>query len=135
MYLSTAPYLSFAGAHLPSLIVPVPLHLLVGRRAAFAAFRFLARPAEWTLREKADENSFIKIARRHGRKHDDLLELVRIRRLRQQIADAGFRIVDEDLYMTGTFRRLPGPLRRWLRTSALTQDIVIGHVQYVLARA
>ena len=29
MYLSTAPYLSFAGAHLPRLRVPVPLHLLV----------------------------------------------------------------------------------------------------------
>jgi ubiquinone/menaquinone biosynthesis C-methylase UbiE len=135
MYLSTAPYLSFAGAHLPRLKVPVPLHLLVGRRASFAAFRFLARHAEWTLREKADENSFIKIARRNGRKHDDLLELVRIRRLRQQVTDAGFRIVDEDLYMTGTFRRLPEPLRGWLRNSALTQDVVIGHVQYVLVRA
>ncbi len=29
-YLSTAPYLSFAGAHLPRLKVPVPLHLLLG---------------------------------------------------------------------------------------------------------
>ena len=27
VYLSTAPYLSFAGAHLPRLKVPVPLHL------------------------------------------------------------------------------------------------------------
>ena len=32
MYLSTAPYLSFAGAHLPRLKVPIPLHLLLGRR-------------------------------------------------------------------------------------------------------
>ena len=30
-YLSTAPYLSFAGAHLPRLRLPVPLHLLTGR--------------------------------------------------------------------------------------------------------
>jgi ubiquinone/menaquinone biosynthesis C-methylase UbiE len=134
MYLSTAPYLSFAGAHLPRLKVPVPLHLLVGRRASFATFRFLARHAEWTLREKADENSFIKIARRNGRKEDDLLELVRVQRLRRQIADAGFTIALEDLYMTGTFRRLPGPISRWLRDSPLTQDIVIGHVQYALTR-
>lgn len=134
MYLSTAPYLSFAGAHLPRLKVPVPLHLLVGRRLSFATFRFLARHAEWTLREKADENSFIKIARRNERKSDDLLELVRLRRLRAQVKNAGFRIVDEDLYMTGTFRRLPSPVRRWLRESRLTQDIVIGHVQYLLAR-
>ena len=132
MYLSTAPYLSFAGAHLPRLKVPIPLHLLVGRRVSFATFRFLARHAEWTLREKADENSFIKIARANGTKHDDLLELVTIQRLRAQIADAGFRLVDEDLYVTGTFRRLPSPFTRWLRDSPLTQDIVIGHVQYLL---
>ena len=135
MYLSTAPYLSFAGAHLPRLKIPVPLHLLVGRRLSFATFRFLARHAEWTLREKADENSFIKIARRDGHKHDDLLELVRIRRLRQQIADAGLAVVREDLYVTGTFRRLPQPLSTWLRDSPLTQDVVIGHVQYVLRKA
>ena len=67
MYLSTAPYLSFAGAHLPRLKVPVPLHLLIGRRAAFASFRLLARHAPWTLREPADENSFIKAARRNAR--------------------------------------------------------------------
>ncbi len=49
VFLSTAPYLSFAGAHLPRLKVQVPLHLLVGRRAAFGTFRFLARHAPWTL--------------------------------------------------------------------------------------
>jgi SAM-dependent methyltransferase len=135
MYLSTAPYLSFHGAHLPRLKVPIPLHLLVGRRAAFATFRTLARHAEWTLRERADENSFIKIARANGHKHDDLLELVRIRRLRSQVASAGFTVAVEDLYLTGTFRKLPGPVARWLRDSPLTQDIVIGHVQYALRKA
>jgi SAM-dependent methyltransferase len=135
MYLSTAPYLSFHGAHLPRLKVPIPLHLLIGRRAAFATFRTLARHAEWTLRERADENSFIKIARANGHKHDDLLELVRIRRLRSQVASAGFTVAVEDLYLTGTFRKLPGPVARWLRDSTLTQDIVIGHVQYALRKA
>ena len=134
MYLSTAPYLSFAGAHLPRLKVPVPLHLLIGRRLSFGTFRFLARHAEWTLREKADENSFIKIARKNGKKADDLLELVRIRRLRTQVLAAGFRTIHEDLHLTGTFRRLPPLLRHWVRDSPLTQDIAIGHVQYVLAR-
>jgi len=135
MYLSTAPYLSFHGAHLPRLKVPIPLHLLIGRRAAFATFRTLARHAEWTLRERADENSFIKIARANGHKHDDLLELVRIRRLRSQVASAGFTVAVEDLYLTGTFRKLPGPVARWLRDNPLTQDIVIGHVQYALRKA
>jgi 2-polyprenyl-3-methyl-5-hydroxy-6-metoxy-1,4-benzoquinol methylase len=132
MYLSTAPYLSFAGAHLPRLKIPVPLHLLVGRRLAFATFRQLARHAAWTLREPADENSFIKAARRNAIKHDDLLELVRVRRLRGQIARAGFAIVREELHLTSTFRNLPGPLPEWLRHSSLTQDIVVGNMEYVL---
>jgi 2-polyprenyl-3-methyl-5-hydroxy-6-metoxy-1,4-benzoquinol methylase len=132
MYLSTAPYLSFAGAHLPRLKVPVPLHLLLGRKIAFTTFRALARHAPWTLREPADENSFIKAARRNAVKHDDLLELVRVARLRAQIARAGFTVVREELHLTGTFRRLPGPIPAWLRNSALTQDVVIGNMEYVL---
>jgi 2-polyprenyl-3-methyl-5-hydroxy-6-metoxy-1,4-benzoquinol methylase len=132
MYLSTAPYLSFAGAHLPRLKVPIPLHLLLGRWVSFRVFRGLARHAAWTLREPADQNSFIKLARKNGVKHDDLLELVRVRRLRAQIARAGFTIVREHLHLTGTFRRLPAPLPTWLRDSALTQDVVIGNMEYVL---
>jgi SAM-dependent methyltransferase len=133
VYLSTAPYLSFAGAHLPRLKVPVPLHLLVGRRAAFATFRMLARHAAWTLKEPANENSFIKAARRGEIKHDDLLEKVRVRRLRRQIADAGLRIVREELHVTGTVRRMPAPIGRWLRDNALTQDMLISNMEYVLS--
>ena len=132
MYLSTAPHLSFAGAHLPRLKLPVPLHLLLGRRLAFSTFRALARHAPWTLREPADENSFIKAARRNAVKHDDLLELVRVQRLREQITRAGFRVLREELHLTGTFRRLPAPLPAWLRDSRLTQDVVIGNMEYVL---
>ena len=132
MYLSTAPYLSFAGAHLPRLKVPVPLHLLLGRRAAFPTFVWLARHAPSVLREPADENSFIKLARQDRIKHDDLLELVRVQRLRRQIADAGLDIHVEHLHVTSTFRRLPGPVVTWLRESALTQDVVIGNMEYVL---
>ena len=132
MYLSTAPYLSFAGAHLPRLRVPIPLHLLLGRRLAFPLFRALSRHAPWTLREQIDQNSFIKLARQGIAKPDDLLELVRVKRLRGQIARAGFSVVREHLHLTGTFRRLPGPLPAWLRESALTQDVVIGNMEYVL---
>src|SRR5204862_2485096 len=125
MYLSTSPYLSFAGAHLPRLKAPLPLHLLIGRRAAFATFVFLARHAAWTLREPANENSFIKLARRGEIKHDDLLEKVRVAKLRGQIADAGLRIVREELHVTTTVRRLPAPLARWIRNSPLVQDALI----------
>jgi SAM-dependent methyltransferase len=134
LYLSTAPYLSFAGCHLPRLKVPVPLHLLAGRRVAFPAFVWLARHAPWALREPADQNTFIKLARQNRIKDDDLLELVRVQRLRRQIAEAGLEVQVEQLHVTGTFRRLPGPVSRWLRDSPLTQDIVIGNMEYVLRR-
>jgi SAM-dependent methyltransferase len=133
VYLSTAPYLSFAGAHLPRLRVPVPLHLIAGRRAAFAAFRFLARHAPWALKEPAHENSFIRAAQRGEVKQDDLLEKVRVARLRGQIAAAGLRIVREELHVTATVRRMPAALARWLRDSSLTQDLLISNMEYVLA--
>jgi SAM-dependent methyltransferase len=135
VYLSTAPYLSFAGAHLPRLRIPVPLHLILGRRMAFSIFQQLARHATWTLREPANENSFIKAARRGEIKHDDLLEKVRVIRLRAQIAAAGLRIVREELHATATVRRMPAPVARWLRNSPLTQDALISNMEYVLAGA
>ena len=135
VYLSTAPYLSFAGAHLPRLKVPVPLHLLAGRTIAFSAFRALARHAPWTLKEPAHENSVIRAARRGEIKEDDLLEKVTVRRLRGQIARAGLTIVREELHVTGTVRRLPAFAARWLRDSAAVQDVLISNMEYVLARA
>jgi 2-polyprenyl-3-methyl-5-hydroxy-6-metoxy-1,4-benzoquinol methylase len=135
VYLSTAPYLSFAGAHLPRLKVPVPLHLLAGRTAAFAAFRLLARHAPWMLKEPAHENSFIQAAQRGEVKHDDLLEKVTVSSLRRQIAGAGLAIVREELHVTGTVRRLPAPLARWLRDTPATRDVLISNMEYVLRRA
>jgi SAM-dependent methyltransferase len=132
VYLSTAPYLSFAGAHLPRLKVPLPLHLMIGRRAAFAAFRTLARHAAWSLKEPAHENSFIRAARRGEIKEDDLLEKVRVGRLRRQIAGAALRIVREELHVTATVRRLPAPVARWIRNSPLVQDALISNMEYVL---
>ena len=135
VYLSTAPYLSFAGAHLPRLKVPVPLHLIAGRAVAFSTFRMLAKHAPWMLKEPANENSFIKAARRGEVKHDDLLEKVTVARLRRQIVRAGLRIVREELHVTGTVRRLPSSVGRWLRNSPVTQDVLISNMEYVLAGA
>ncbi len=133
MYLSTSPYLSFAGAHLPRLKLQLPLHLLFGRRAAFATFTWLARHAPWTLKEPAHENSFIQLARKGQVKQDDLLEKVTVSRLRGQIAAAGLAIVREELHVTGTVRRLPRALGRAVRESSLTRDIFISNIEYVLA--
>jgi SAM-dependent methyltransferase len=133
MYLSTAPYLSFAGAHLPRLKIPIPLHLIAGRRLAFGTFQWLAQHAPWLLKEPANENSFIQAAMRGEVKQDDLLEKVTVTRLRRQIADAGLQVVREDLHVTAGVRRLPAPLARWLGASPLTQDALISAVEYVLA--
>ena len=133
IYLSTAPYLSFAGAHLPRLRVPVPLHLLFGRRAAFNTFVFLARHAAWVLKEPANENTFIKTAQRGVVKHDDLLEKVTVTSLRRQIAAAGLAIVREELHVTATIRRLPGFLSDTIRENALIRDVFISNMEYVLA--
>ena len=135
IYLSTAPYLSFAGAHLPRLKLQLPLHLMFGRRVAFATFTWLARHATWALKEPAHENSFIQLARKGQVKHDDLLEKVTVTRLRGQIAAAGLRIIREELHVTGTVRRLPAFLGQAIGGSELTRDIFISNMEYVLAPA
>jgi hypothetical protein len=134
MYLSTAPYLSCAGAHLPRLRVPLPLHLMVGRRIAFATFVFLARHAAWLLKEPANENTFIKTAQQGTTKHDDLLEKVTVSSLRKRIAGAGLTIVREELHVTATIRRLPRVLADTVKEHALARDVFISNMEYVLAR-
>jgi hypothetical protein len=58
-----------------------------------------------------------------------------VARLRAQIAAAGLRTVREELHVTATVRRLPAPIARWLRDSAVTQDALISNMEYVLAGA
>lgn len=135
LYLSTAPYLSLAGAHLPRLKLPLPIHLLLGRRLAFATFRALARHAPWMLAEPREANSFIGCAEAGREKEDDLLQKVTVRRLSAWIAGSGFRLVREERHVTGFFRRaLPGPLLRFCSSWPLVQDVMIGHIQCVLAK-
>ena len=135
LYLSTAPFLSLSGAHLPRLRVPVPIHLLFGRRIAFRTFRLLARHAPWTLKEQKEANTFIALAAEGKEKEDDLHQRVTLRRLTDWIAAAGFRVVREERHVTGFFRALPGALRRVLERTPFTQDVMTGHVQCVLVKA
>lgn len=135
LYLSTAPYLSLAGAHLPRLLVPVPIHILLGRRAAFRIFRFLARVAPWTLQEPKEANTFIALAAEGREKHDDLVQSVTVSRLASWISASGFRLLREDRHVTGFFRRfIPGPLRRLLERTPFARDVMIGHIQCVLEK-
>jgi SAM-dependent methyltransferase len=135
VYLSTAPYLSFAGAHLPRLKVQLPLHLIIGRRAAFATFTWLARHATWALKEPAHENSFIQLAQKGIVKHDDLLEKVTVTSLRAQIRAAGLAILREELHVTGTLKRMPARLGEAIREHPVARDVFISNMEYVLAHA
>jgi ubiquinone/menaquinone biosynthesis C-methylase UbiE len=136
LYLSTAPYLSLAGAHLPRLLVPVPIHILLGRRLAFRVFRFLARHAPWTLQERRDANTFVALAEAGREKEDDLLQRVTVRRLAGWIERSGLVLLSEERYVTGFFRRaLPGALRRTLERLPFAQDVMTGQIQCVLRKA
>jgi SAM-dependent methyltransferase len=135
LYLSTAPTLSLAGAHLPRLLVPVPVHLLLGRRAAFGLFRTLARHAPWLLQEPKEANTFIALAEQGKHKCDDVLQRVTVRGLERWIRDSGFRLLHEERQVTGFFRRfLPGAMRRRMERTAFLQDVMIGHIQCVLEK-
>jgi SAM-dependent methyltransferase len=135
LYLSTAPTLSLAGAHLPRLLLPVPVHILLGRRRAFSLFRSLARHAPWLLQEPKEANTFIALAEQGKVKRDDVLQQVTVRVLDRWIRDSGFRLLHEDRQVTGFFRRfVPGALRRRMERTAFVQDVMIGHIQCVLEK-
>ncbi len=134
LYLQTAPYLSMSGVHLPRLKVRVPLHLLMGRRAAFRALRWIAtnRPA-W-LAASPDGSSFRAAARRGETKVDDLLYLVTVRNLRQAIVAAGFRIVREDLEVSRLATRcLPALFTARLHHVPFVRDVLVTNQEYLLA--
>jgi SAM-dependent methyltransferase len=135
LYLSTAPYLSFAGAHLPRLKWPIPVHILLGRRLAFRLFCWLGRHAPALLKEAKEANTFVSLADAGGNKHDDLLQLVTVRRLSRWLAESGLERVSEERSVTGFFRRLvPEPLRRLLERWPLAQDMMTSQIQCILRR-
>ena len=134
-FLSTAPYLSLSGAHLPRLRVPVPVHLVLGRPRAFALFCWLGRHAPWALKEAREANTFISRAQEGHAKHDDLLQRVTVKRLKDWVNTSGFRRVQERRYVTGFFRRgLPQSWRRRLERVPWIQDVMTGNIELVLVR-
>lgn len=136
LYLSTAPYLSLAGAHLPRLLVPLPIHILLGRRLAFRVFCWLARHAPWALQERREANTFVALAEQGREKEDDLLQRVTVRRLVGWLRGSGLLLVREDRHVTGFFRRaLPAPLLRACARIPFAQDVMIGQIQCVLRKA
>ena len=105
-----------------------------GPRIAFATFQFLARHATWSLKERANENSFIKAARRGEKKHDDLPEPVTVTRL------SGHRRRRPRHRPRGAARHWdrstdPKRLGRWPSDSPLTRDADTAEMGHVLGKA
>jgi SAM-dependent methyltransferase len=135
LYLSTAPWLSLAGAHLPRLVLPLPIHIVLGRPLAFRIFCWLGRHAPFLLQEPREANTFIALAAAGQEKRDDLLQKVTLRRLEHWIAASGLRRVHEERQVTGFFRRaLPGFARRALLRAPVVRDVMVGQIQCVLER-
>ncbi len=134
-YLSTAPTLSLAGAHLPRLRVPVPIHLLLGRRLAFRAFVFLAARAPWALKEQSSANTFVQLAESGREKEDDLLTPVTLRGVSSWIARSPFTLISEQRYITGFFKRVvPESLRGLLLAVPVVGDVMVSQVECVLEK-
>lgn len=133
VFLQTAPYLSQHGSHLPRLKIPVPLYLVVGRRAAFATSIWLARHAPGMLDVPPAGSSFITSARSGETKVDDLLYKATVQNLRQYIDASGLRVLKEDLYVSRLIRRLSERLARRVPSLPVVRDIFVTNMEYVLA--
>ncbi len=134
-YLSTAPTLSLAGAHLPRLRIPVPVHLVLGRRLAFRVFVFLAAKAPWTLKEKSSANTFVRLAESGREKEDDLLTPVTLRGLSSWIARSPFRLISEERCVSGFFKRIvPAFLRPFLLEIPVLGDVMVSQIECVLEK-
>jgi SAM-dependent methyltransferase len=130
--LQTAPYLSQHGSHLPRLRIPVPLYLIVGRRAAFATSMWLARHAPGWLDVPPEGSSFLAAARSGVTKFDDLLYKVTVRNLRANIGEAGFRVVREDLYISRLVKAVSARLVPHVPAIPLVRDVFVSNMEYLL---
>ncbi len=134
LFLQTAPYLSPHGAHLPRLKVPVPFYLFTGRRAAFALSCWMARHRPEWLDVDREGSSFITLVERGAKKTDDLLYKATVRNLRRHIADAGFKPLREDLYVSRLATRLFGRGAKSLVPQVpFVRDVLVTNMEYLLA--
>ena len=137
MLLNTAPYLSSPGSHLPKyrLPFPLPLHLIAGRKAAFAAASWVGRHKPHWFDVDSQSSSFVTVPRNGGTKPDDLLYRATVRNLRDHIKEAGLRPAREDLAISRMItRNLPVSIARLIPRIPLLRDILVTNVQYLLVR-
>jgi ubiquinone/menaquinone biosynthesis C-methylase UbiE len=134
LFLQTAPYLSMHGAHLPRLKVPVPFYLFTGRKAAFALSCWMARNRPDWLDVPREGSSFITLVQKGQKKTDDLLYKATVRNLRGHIADAGFKPLREDLYVSRLVTRMFGKGASSLVPQVpFVRDVLVTNMEYLLA--
>ncbi len=135
LFLQTPPYLSFAGAHLSRLRVPIPIHLLMPRSWAFRLNFYIARKRPGWLKEPRESNTFKMMAERGETKHDDLIQRVTVAGVHRWLRAVGFELVREQRHVSGFFtRNIPGFLRKFLERNGFTQNIVISNLELLLKK-
>jgi SAM-dependent methyltransferase len=135
MLLNTAPYLSSSGSHLPKykLPFPLPLHLIVGRKAAFAAALWTGRHRPKWFDADSQNSSFVTVPTQGGNKPDDLLYRATVQNLRGHIRAAGLKLKREDLAISRLVtRNLPAPIARSVPGIPLIRDILVTNMEYLL---
>src|SRR5688572_17055267 len=136
MLLNTAPYLSSSGSHLPKykLPFPLPLHLIVGRKAAFAVARWVGtHKPEWF--DVESQSSSFALPQRDGTKSDDLLYHATVRNLRANIRKAGLEAKREDLAISRMVTRyVPASIAVVIPGIPLVRDIFVTNMEYLLMR-
>jgi SAM-dependent methyltransferase len=135
MLLNTAPYLSSSGSHLPKykLPFPLPLHLIVGRKAAFAVACWTGKHRPGWFDADSQNSSFVTVPTQGGAKPDDLLYHATVQNLRGHIRAAGLKLKREDLAISRLVtRNLPAPIARSVPGIPLVRDILVTNMEYLL---
>jgi 2-polyprenyl-3-methyl-5-hydroxy-6-metoxy-1,4-benzoquinol methylase len=133
MLLNTAPYLSSSGSHLPRYKLPVPVHLMAGRKAAFALACWVGRHRPTWFDIGSQSSSYVTAGQRGERKIDDLLYRVTLSNLRANIEAAGLQPRREDLAVSRFVTRTLGPSAARLTPHVpLLRDIFVTNTQYIL---
>ena len=137
MLLSTAPYLSTSGSHLPKyrLPFPFPLHLIAGRKVAFTLACWVGRNKPHWFDADSQRSSFVTSAQRGETKTDDLLYRATVGNLRSHIQNAGLTVKREDLAISRlATRNLPVSIAQSIPTLPIVRDILVTNMEYLLKR-
>lgn len=137
MLLNTAPYLSSSGSHLPKYKVPfpLPLHLIIGRKAAFAAARWTGTHKPHWFDADSQSSSFVSDAQKGDIKTDDLLYHATVRNLRRNIQEAGLKPAREDLAISRLVTQFaPRAIADAIPALPFVRDILVTNMEYVLVR-